>query len=204
MKRFAFVVVSLLIVAGGCYKGPQIVSGPTTGAPHPALLIRAAEGGDIGEIRTLLVNGADVTATDPGGETALFRAAQNGHPDCAAALLDAGASTSAARASDGATPLHIAAQRGHTLMAYLLVDRGADVNARDAEGRTPLMLAAAEGHRIAVEMLLKKGADVGAKDGKGQTALDIARKAGNQEIVDVLDAYEEPMTPGLQQRPGSR
>ena len=53
-------------------------------------LLKAAEGGDVGEVRRF-VNGVDLECKDEGGSTPMIWAARDGHTECAKILLDAGA-----------------------------------------------------------------------------------------------------------------
>ena len=75
------------------------------------------------------------------GETALHLAAEEGHTEAAALLLDAGADVNSTN-NDGWSPLHAAAQGASTDMLSLVLARGANLGARTAIQATPLHMAA--------------------------------------------------------------
>ena len=77
-------------------------------------------------MQTLLKREANVNAANEDGTTPLFIAAEKGHRDIVALLLDHGADVKQTT-TDGATPLHIAAEMGHRAIVALLLDEGADV-----------------------------------------------------------------------------
>jgi ankyrin repeat protein len=102
--------------------------------------------------------GAKVAAKDQYGLTALHRAAESGHKDVIALLLDKGADVDATD-DDGSTALHRAAESGHKDVVALFLDKGADVNATYYNGSTALHLATWSGHKDVVALLLDRGAD---------------------------------------------
>lgn len=97
--------------------------------------------------------GARLDAADLHSNAALHLAALTDEVDCAATLLDCGASAGA-RNTLFRTPLHAAAGAGSVDTAMLLVERGADVAAKDADGASALHLAAAAGQVECLEALL--------------------------------------------------
>jgi uncharacterized protein len=72
--------------------------------------------------RALIAAGADVNATQSGGETPLHEAAFNGYLDLARLLLEHGANP-AATDSKGRTPFELAREREQTAVAELLEGR---------------------------------------------------------------------------------
>jgi len=81
-------------------------------------------------------------------------AAQEGYPEIAAALLQAGADPNlSARDDKGWTPLLHASAAGHGDIVQLLLQRGADPNARTSDGLSAATLATAHGHPEIVHML---------------------------------------------------
>ena len=74
------------------------------GAGHP--------NGHLHIVRASIAAGADVSATDKEGWTALHVAARWGHLTVVQALIQAGAGVSATD-KDGRTALHLAAREGH-------------------------------------------------------------------------------------------
>ncbi|HEX4792347.1 MAG TPA: ankyrin repeat domain-containing protein [Humisphaera sp.] len=79
-------------------------------------------------------------SSEESDETPLHWAAQEGHTQVAALLLDRGAELNAKNAN-GQTPLHLAAFRGHGAVVELLIRAGAAGRIRDKSGRTPLHIA---------------------------------------------------------------
>lgn len=103
----------------------------------------AAKRGDARGCRALLEAAAGATAVDEAdadGQTALHWAADGGHANVAAVLLEFGASPDAQDA-DGSTPLHMACVCEQLDVARLLVERGADVGLRDGDGQSAADLA---------------------------------------------------------------
>ena len=66
---------------------------------------RAAEAGSIPVLEVLVVEGAEIDATDPSGNTALTRAGLSGQADAVSLLLNAGADPNAHAEPDNQTPL---------------------------------------------------------------------------------------------------
>ncbi|MEM7055630.1 MAG: ankyrin repeat domain-containing protein [Bacteroidota bacterium] len=99
-------------------------------------------------VQVLLQQGADPSATNKDGKTALYQLAELAHGQnskdevlaLGKLLLKNGAST-AVKSSGGKTPLHIAALYGYSYMVEFLLDNRADTSARDNQGKTPLDLA---------------------------------------------------------------
>ena len=85
--------------------------------------------------RKLLAHGADVTAKDKDGDTALHGAAQNGEFGMLQLLLDKGADPNA-KNNQGGTPLMWAAVYGHAGAVRFLLSRGADPRLKDNDGIT--------------------------------------------------------------------
>ena len=147
----------------------------------------AAERGDSLAVRTLLRQGADVSASQADGMTALHWAASRGDADLAAMLLHAGANLRATTRLGGYTALHLASRAGETAVMQALLEQGADAGVRTSTGATPLMLASQLGSVDAVELLLDAGADPDAKESAyGQTALMFASASDRADVVELL------------------
>ena len=112
----------------------------------------------------------------------LIEAAENGHTDTVALLLDRGADVHA----DDDYALHWAALKGRTETVALLLDRGANVHAYDDSA---LRWAVLNGHTDTVALLLDRGADVRADD---DCALHWAAKYGHTDIVALLKSHQSP------------
>src|SRR5438046_4458331 len=132
--------------------------------------------GDRDGLRDLLKEGADVSAAQGDGMTALHWAAERGDAKLAEMLLYAGANAAAVTRIGQYTPLHIASRSGSAPVVQALLKGGADVNARTTTSQaTPLHLAAEAGNAEVVTMLLDQGAEVDARESQwGQTPLIFA------------------------------
>jgi len=160
---------------------------PSLRAADRAPVADAAQRRDATAIRALLKQGADVSAAQGDGMTALHWAAQNGDAALAKMLLFAGANVRATTRLGGYTALHLASRTGDTTLIQTLADGGADVNARTSTGATALMLAAREGSLDAVKTLLDHGADPNAKESAyGETALMFAAALDRADVVEQL------------------
>jgi ankyrin repeat protein len=95
------------------------------GRPAPASsLIEAVSMGDTEEVQTLLVQGADLNATDNDGLTALMWAAKHCHIDIVQLLLAKGADVNA-KDNKGGTALIAAKREGHKEIVCILKEAGA-------------------------------------------------------------------------------
>lgn len=155
-------------------------------------LIGAASQRHSAVVAALLAHGADVTAADSHGNTALICSVQSADIPTISTLLGHGADPNA-RNHEGRTPLHIAT---HAPEVQLLLNAGADVHARDNSGQTPLHRQAVEWHKSeCTPLLLGAGADLEARDASGETALH--KVAGMKEPCQglwqpLLDAGADP------------
>jgi ankyrin repeat protein len=103
----------------------------------------AAIAGDSVAVESVLAAGADVSATDVAGATALHLAGQQSHIEVARLLVTAGAPVNA-RDSYGNTPLWravFAFQGGEPELIRLLLDAGADPEEKNNSERSPRDLA---------------------------------------------------------------
>src|SRR5262245_9277367 len=101
----------------------------------------AAMNRNIGVVRSLLQQKADVNAPQADGSTALHWAAYWNDIESADLLIAAGANARTAT-REGATPMALASLNGSAAMIEKLLRAGADVNAPVmANGETALMLA---------------------------------------------------------------
>lgn len=92
-------------------------------------ILAASEKGDYADIVTAIDRGANIEIRGRFGSTPLMFAAQFGHTDCVALLLDRGAIIGAEK--NGVTALICASVEGHEDCISLLLDRGADIKAAD-------------------------------------------------------------------------
>ena len=129
----------------------------------------------------------NINAEDNNGNTALYRACNNGHKEIAELLIKAGADVNA-KGYDGYTALYRAYTNGNTKIAELLIKAGADVNAKDKSGNTVLYntCTSIKNNTELAELLIKAGADVNPKGTDGCTALYRACTNGNTKIAELL------------------
>ena len=151
-------------------------------------LADAAQRGEWGLVRALVEQGADVTARQGDGATALHWAAYWDEVELADLLIRAGADVNAAN-DLGVTPLWAAAENGNAAMARRLLDAGADSNVPLLSGETPLMTAARVGAADVARQLLEAGADVAVAGARGQTALMWAAAQRHPAVVEALLAH---------------
>ncbi|HYL74014.1 MAG TPA: ankyrin repeat domain-containing protein [Bryobacteraceae bacterium] len=174
-------------------------------------LCRAAQLGDLVQVRTLLAGGANPNVRDEQGQTPLMRAAavlgraavledakgiQQDYQGVAKLLLDKGADVNA-RDPAGRTALLMALDGaaseykvigGDEGMARLLISRGAAVNAQDDMGWSPLLnvLHLWADQPAMIAFLIAKGADVNARLKDGRTGLMLAARLGKDDRLPVL------------------
>jgi ankyrin repeat protein len=157
-------------------------------APSSSPVADAAMRGDRDAVRTLLKQGADVSAAQGDGMTALHHAADRGDVAMVEMLVYAGANVAATTRIGQYTPLHIASQSGSAAVVRALLKAGAGATARTTTtGVTPLHLAAASGNAEVVNLLLDAGADPNAKDADwGQTPLIYAASLNRADAIKAL------------------
>lgn len=96
---------------------------PSGYAPDRGAVLRAAEAGDVRQLRRLIENGADINAADAQGWTPLMRAAKNHHLKAVAELITAGANLQA-ETRNGWNALSIAVKAGSPQIIALLASAG--------------------------------------------------------------------------------
>ncbi|KAK6949552.1 hypothetical protein Daesc_009635 [Daldinia eschscholtzii] len=148
-------------------------------------LVRAANGGYIHAVTTLLGNGAEVDIPERDGLTALGAAARSGHPSIVRLLQEQGANVNH-KQIDWRMPLSMAAEYGHDDVVRLLIELGAWTDAKDKGLRTPLWHAVSNNQQAVIDTLLEKGANVDYADNRGQTPLLMAVRNGNLGLCKLL------------------
>jgi uncharacterized protein len=136
-------------------------------------------------VKLLLDAGADVNATTPLGESALFPPSRRGRVDIVRDLLEAGANPNIQDES-GMTALMIAAAQGQGVVR-LLLESGASPKVVDKDGWSPLMWAAAHGDLEIVKTLVAAGSELNQQNNKGETASTIATRLGHNNVTEVLE-----------------
>ncbi|CAN0044335.1 unnamed protein product [Chrysoparadoxa australica] len=143
--------------------------------------------GLISVVEALLHYGADLDARNNSDFTPLMVASFYGRPDCALALLNAGADAASTRAAIGQTALYIAMARGHTSMLKVLLQGTVTKDLPSRDGVTPLMLAASLGHLDGARALISAGANLEAQEmTDGASPLHIACTVGNAAMTKLL------------------
>ena len=132
--------------------------------------------GEIGRLKTLLVDRNAVSARSADGFTALHYAAFFRQPEAARQLMEAGANVNAV-AENGSRvhPIHSAAASGEVEIVRLLLQHGADPNAAQHGGWTALQSASKHGNMLLIDALLEHGADPRQQADDGQTAITLAK-----------------------------
>jgi ankyrin repeat protein len=156
-------------------------------------LMRAAEGGNLVQVRALLDKGADVNHPAPHwGHTALMLAAGKDQLEVVKILLKAGANPNAVAFGHGGIPgwaWMFAMDRcnRHWLeMTEAMLAAGVALNPKTIYP-SPLGYAIDEKDTVMIQALLKRGADVNLADSQtGDTLLMSAAKYSTPEVVQVL------------------
>jgi hypothetical protein len=150
--RYLVVTIVLLIIAGANYS----VSSEGESDLNSKLLSEADKrgSGDLNQIQDLIMQGADVNATNKYGITALHEAAGWNNVPLIKLLLDHRADINA-KNRFGETPLSIAAGQGREDAFRVLMGAGADINAGN-----PLAQALRRVHVHIADELLKVGAKI--------------------------------------------
>nr|MDO8110325.1 ankyrin repeat domain-containing protein [Candidatus Sigynarchaeota archaeon] len=129
-----------------------------TGGREGSPLMKAAAFGKVEVIKYLLDNGADITARDAKGSTALLYAASEGEDEAVRILLERGALINEKNDLNW-NALMQACFKGHYSTAKLLLERGSPTDEIDDEkGATTLWLAKQSGNAKLVELLQNAGA----------------------------------------------
>ncbi|KAF9469007.1 hypothetical protein BDZ94DRAFT_1245146 [Collybia nuda] len=143
--------------------------------------------------------GAMPDLEDREGETALHKAALNGHMPVVSYLLPDRADVHA-RDADGWTALHNACSKGYLDIVRWLCEsggassvvngcRGVDIRSKD--GWTPLMNASSKGHLpVVLYLLTKQSANPLVRNNWGETAYDAASAVFEVWICEVLQQAE--------------
>lgn len=135
---------------------------------------RAAESGDLGALRRLIAEGADVNAVDVRGRTPAIIAAFARQSEAIRLLAAAGADMNA-REGQGYDILTIAAAAGDPALVSLALALGDDPQrASGPYGGSALITAAEHGHIEVVRRLIAAGAPLDHADLYGWTALMVA------------------------------
>lgn len=161
-------------------------------------LIVASKNGDVGRVRFLLEDKADVNERQSNGVTSLIMASYGGYYDVVKILLENKADVNA-RQNNGATSLVAASYKGHYAIAKLLIDNKADVNLGQANGATPLIAALKEKHYEIVDLLLTSGAKAFDAANSSSTVIVSTLNSSVAEIVKLFVDCKNSVEPKTEQ-----
>ncbi|KUL91459.1 hypothetical protein ZTR_01567 [Talaromyces verruculosus] len=146
--------------------------------------------------KILLNSGADLSARDGVGNTALHEAAASGSLETVRLLVENGADVHAI-SKDGSTPLHSAATNHNTAdVTDYLTKHGADINARDSESKTPAHVSALCKFKYfhsphTYWKLEELGADLALVDGNGRVPAQYKEEMDEQRAREKFE-HENP------------
>jgi ankyrin repeat protein len=143
------------LIGEGVEVNPRIVRHDARFCTPP--LSAAAEAGRVDIVEMLIRAGADLTATDAAGSSALHEAVASSKAEVCQVLIRRGADVNA-RDVRGHTPLVDAIRNGNDYVFDILIEGGADVAVRSKLDVTPLHFAAAHGRVNMGRRLLELGA----------------------------------------------
>uniref|UniRef100_A0A6J0UEC5 Ankyrin repeat and sterile alpha motif domain-containing protein 1B isoform X4 n=1 Tax=Pogona vitticeps TaxID=103695 RepID=A0A6J0UEC5_9SAUR len=147
----------------------------------------AAWKGDVEIVKILIHHGPShsrVNEQNNENETALHCAAQYGHSEVVAVLLEE-LSDPTIRNNKLETPLDLAALYGRLRVVKMIINAYPNLMSCNTRKHTPLHLAARNGHKAVVQVLLEAGMDVSCQTEKG-SALHEAALFGKVDVVRIL------------------
>uniref|UniRef100_A0A8D0TC34 Ankyrin repeat and sterile alpha motif domain containing 1B n=1 Tax=Sus scrofa TaxID=9823 RepID=A0A8D0TC34_PIG len=159
----------------------------------------AAWKGDVEIVKILIHHGPShsrVNEQNNENETALHCAAQYGHSEVVAVLLEE-LTDPTIRNSKLETPLDLAALYGRLRVVKMIISAHPNLMSCNTRKHTPLHLAARNGHKAVVEVLLEAGMDVSCqidaniKDSLGRTVLDILKEHPSQKSLQIATLLQE-------------
>jgi ankyrin repeat protein len=168
-------------------------------------LLNAMTGGYYVEenVKALVKAGADVNALDNQGRGVLHNTLRSYQPDFKMFdwLMEHGADPVKQSGKDGQydSLLHMAAEAhgAHKSVLKKLLDAGMRVDMVDHSGVTPLQAAVRSRNAENVELLLEYGADPHHQDNYGGSAFTHARQTYNDDMMKVIEAFEERKKQGI-------
>ncbi|KAL5249390.1 hypothetical protein ACHWQZ_G018297 [Mnemiopsis leidyi] len=164
--------------------GASVVVRDSSGAQP---LFNTAREGNEAACRILLDFEADVAAKDNHGRTALHVAAQEGHADVLATLLEQENKACLDAVDDrGRTPLMYAAASGKTRCVELLLEAGANPNHKDDKQISVAHCLASVGDVEGLKMLKGKGGNLSTASKSGTYPLHEAALAGKPDVMSYL------------------
>ncbi len=162
--------------------------------PDESPVADAAQRGEVEAIRNLLRGGADPSAAQPDGMTALHWSALNNELEIVETLIFAGATLQPTTRVGGYTPLHLASRAGNAEVVGALLEAGADPDILTGTGASALHFAAEADADAVVNALAARGADVNARDAYSSRtpAMFAAARNSAAALQALLDAGADP------------
>lgn len=185
LKRILHLPVFMVFLFSGTYGQNQIQYNDTSyfiPFDKDFNLIMSASKGHLDNVRSLILQGADINAVTIDNISPLMYATENGDFLMVGFLLKSGANPNL-RPFNGVTALISASRLNYLEIAELLINNGADINATDQEGVTSLHYAAAYNYVDMVKMLLYYKADPQKPDKKGNIPIVTAAWNNAQESI---------------------
>lgn len=173
-------ILSLLIKAGADVKAED--------KEYKSVLFWAISNPNLGILKTLIENGADVMSRIIGRQTTLIRAViENSNREVISFLINAGVDVHARDIQDATAIIWAPKGKIPVEAITILIEAGANVNACDRFGQTALMNAVSYSDDIKViRTLLDIGANASLKNEDGKTAFDLI---GGKETLKNTDVY---------------
>jgi ankyrin repeat protein len=163
----------------------EICTTSAEGMPEITTIFYLIEKNNIGGVKELIAQGADVNQQESSGDTPVLRALFEGHEEIVLMLMEAGADVSIIE-SIGSTPMHWAVAMDMMNVTSLLVEKGADIARGDNTGITPLHIAASRDRASMTDYLIEKGAFIDVKDQNECTPLHNAAMQGSWNAARIL------------------
>ncbi|XP_034888813.1 ankyrin repeat-containing protein At5g02620 isoform X1 [Populus alba] len=188
-KSFRVVMERQLSFIGG---GERKKTKDSPGKRGDSQIHLAARTGNLSRVREILQNsdGNDLKVLlamqNHEGETPLYAAAENGHAEVVAEMLESmDLETASIAARNGYDPFHVAAKQGHLDVLRKLLGVFPNLAmTTDSSCTTALHTAATQGHIDVVNLLLETDANlVKIARNNGKTVLHSAARMGHLEVV---------------------
>ncbi len=137
------------------------------------------------KLKFIEMSGADLSAQDEDGMTALMWAARYGHLKVCKLLIESGARLKT-QDTNGMTVLMWAARYGHLKVCKLLIKSGARLDTVAKGKLTAFLYAVSNGFYDIAKLLIESKANIHTRTKNGETALMCAARSGNYKICKLL------------------
>lgn len=150
-----------------------------------SLLLSAALHGNVKDIKTAILLGANVNAINENGDSPLNMVSKLSYEFLVRYFIELGAHVNTAN-NNRITPLHWGVEYNNVEIVKLLLKKGADLNARDGINETPLHWAAWTGNYESAKWLLKYGANTRATNNTRVMPVDLAQRQEHHKLYRLL------------------